>query len=138
MELSFFNSLTFFGVSLALISILVFLLLLIAIPGFFIWLSLALIGKRRPLLKCGFANLIAFISSAFLTFILSFSPLIILSPLIFVLIYLWVFKELLDLGWSDAILAMVISVAFVMLLSAIFSLSFSAFFKPAWLPNFRF
>jgi len=120
---------------IALISFLVLLILLIVIPGFFLWISLGIIGKRRSLLKCGFANLIALISSAFITLILSFIPLIdLITPVIFVLIYLWVFKEILNLGWLHAIFAVIVSVACVMLLSIIFSMFFSAIFKPPWIP----
>ncbi len=118
-----------------LIFVVVLLTLLVIIPGFFIWLSLAVIGNRRPLLKCGLANLVAFISSAFITFVLSIiTSLILLSPLVFILFYLWVFKELLDLGWLQALLAVVLSVGCVMLLSAIFG-SLFVFFKPLWIPH---
>uniref|UniRef100_A0A7C3MBM6 Uncharacterized protein n=1 Tax=Archaeoglobus fulgidus TaxID=2234 RepID=A0A7C3MBM6_ARCFL len=118
-----------------LIFVVVLLTLLVIIPGFFIWLSLALIGNRRPLLKCGIANLVAFVASAFITFVLSMiPPLILLSPLVFILLYLWVFKELLDLGWLHAFIAVVLSVGCVMLLSAIFGFLF-AFFKPLWIPH---
>ncbi|MCS7143704.1 MAG: hypothetical protein NZ879_01645 [Archaeoglobaceae archaeon] len=140
MERFFFDSVTILGLGfLALLSLIVLILLLIVVPGFFIWLALALIGKKRSLFKCGFANLVAFVASAFITTILSSIPLLILfSPLIFALIYLWVFKEILDLGWLHAIVAVLISVACVMVLTAIFSMIFSAIFKPPWLINFRF
>ncbi len=136
----FSDSLSILGMGLiALISLLVMLILLIVIPGFFLWLSLGIIGKKRSLLKCGFANLIALISSAFITLILSFIPLIgLVAPVIFALVYLWVFKELLDLGWFHAIFAVIISVACVMLLSIIFSTLFSAIFKPPWIPHHHF
>lgn len=130
------------GLSLVAIALLALILaLLIVIPGFFIWLSLTLLGKRRSLIKCGFANLVAFVSSAFITFLISFIPILtLLSPLIFAILYLWVFKELLDLGWLHAIFAVIISIVCVMLLSVIFGVLFSAIFKPPWVPQvyFRF
>ncbi|MDI9642300.1 MAG: hypothetical protein QFX37_02120 [Archaeoglobales archaeon] len=136
----FSDSITILGLSLiALVSLLVLILLLIVVPGFFIWLALAIIGKRRALFRCGIANLVAFVSSAFITIVLSIIPLMTLfSPLIFAIVYLWVFKELLDLGWLNAIVAVIISVACVMVLSAIFSVVFSAIFKPPWIAHFRF
>lgn len=140
MEQFFSDSITILGLGLfAIVSLLVLLLLLIVVPGFFIWLALAIIGKRRSLFKCGLANLVAFVASAFITTVLSLIPLLSLfSLLIFVIIYLWVFKELLDLGWLHAIIAVLISVACVMILSAIFSMIFSAIFKPPWITHFRF
>ncbi|MEG9194834.1 MAG: hypothetical protein V6S10_05885 [Candidatus Methanoglobus sp.] len=142
MEPYFSDSLSILGLGLiALILLLVLFTLLIVIPGFLLWLSLRAIGKKRPLLKCGLANLIALICSAFITLILFFIPLIdLIAPLIFVVIYLWVFKEILDLGWSHAIFAVIISVACVMLLSMIFSMLFYAIFRPPWLllQHFRF
>lgn len=140
MEQFFFDAIAILGISLvSIVFLLILLLLLIIIPGFFIWVALALIRKKRPLLKCGFANLVAFVASAFITLILSFIPLLtFFAPLIFVAIYLWVFKELLDLGWLQAILAVIISVLCVMILSLIFGAMFSAIFKPPWAPHFRF
>lgn len=140
MEQFFFDTITILGMGLiSIIFLLIVLLLLIVIPGFFIWIALALIRKRRPLFKCGFANLVAFVASASLTLILSFIPLLTLfAPLIFAVIYLWVFKEILDLGWLHAILAVIISVICVMILSLIFGAMFSAVFKPPWAPHFRF
>ncbi|MEM2726701.1 MAG: hypothetical protein QXV61_00385 [Archaeoglobaceae archaeon] len=140
MEQFFSDSITILGLSLiALVSLLVLILLLIVVPGFFIWLALAIIGKRRSLFRCGIANLVAFVASAFITIVMSIIPLITLfSPLIFAIVYLWVFKELLDLGWLHAIVAVIISVACVMVLSAIFSMIFSAIFKPPWIAHFRF
>ncbi|MDI9610129.1 MAG: hypothetical protein QFX36_02250 [Archaeoglobales archaeon] len=140
MERFFSDSITILGLSLiALVSLLVLILLLIVVPGFFIWLALAIIGKKRSLFRCGIANLVAFISSAFITIVLSIIPLMTLfSPLIFAIVYLWVFKELLDLGWLNAIVAVIISVVCVMVLSAIFSMIFSAIFKPPWIAHFRF
>lgn len=140
MEQFFSDAITILGMSLiSLIFLLILLLLLIVIPGFFIWIALAVIGKKRPLLKCGFANLVAFIASAFITMILSSIPLLtIFAPLIFAVIYLWVFKELLDLRWLHAILAVIISVVCVMILSMIFGGMFSTIFKPPWAPHFRF
>ncbi|MEM4617056.1 MAG: hypothetical protein QXY19_08670, partial [Archaeoglobaceae archaeon] len=60
------------------------------------------------------------------------------APIIFAVIYLWVFKEILDLRWLQAILAVIISVICVMILSLIFGMMFSAIFKPPWAPHFRF
>lgn len=140
MELSLSDSVTILGLTLsAIISLLILIFLLIVIPGFFIWLSLALVGKKRSIFRCGLANLVAFVASAFITVILSSIPLItIFSPLIFAIIYLWVFKEILDLGWLHAILAVIISVACVMILSMLFAMIFSAIFKPPWVVDFRF
>lgn len=122
-----------------LISLFLLLLLLVIIPGFFIWFALALVGKKRSLFRCGFANLVAFVASAFITTILSSVPfLIILSPLIFALLYLWIFKEILDLGWLHAIFAVIISILCVIVLSMIFSIIFSTIFRLPWIPNFRF
>ncbi|MCS7130117.1 MAG: hypothetical protein NZ872_01710 [Archaeoglobaceae archaeon] len=124
---------------MSLLLLIFLILLLIIIPGFFIWLALALLGKKRSIFKCGLANLVSLVASVVITSILSLIPLLaMISPLIFALIYLWVFKEILDLGWIYAILVVLISIACVMLLSIVFIILFSAFFKPPWIPGFGF
>ncbi|MCX8172109.1 MAG: hypothetical protein N3D09_00655 [Archaeoglobaceae archaeon] len=136
----FLSDSTILEISLITTGLLLLLLfLLIIVPGFFIWFALILTGKRRSIFKCGFANLVAFVASASITLILVMIPLLSLfSPIIFLVIYLWVFKEILDLGWLRAIFTVAIGVACVMILSIIFTIIFSAIFKPPWIPEFRF
>uniref|UniRef100_A0A7C3VM79 Uncharacterized protein n=1 Tax=Archaeoglobus fulgidus TaxID=2234 RepID=A0A7C3VM79_ARCFL len=97
----------------------VFLLLAIVIPGLFIWIGLKVLGKDRGVLRCGFANLAAFVITSFFAFVLHFTPLVVVLPLLGFLIYLYILKTLLDISFIEAFAATVIAGVVIFLIAVI-------------------
>jgi len=100
----------------ALWLLLAFITLSILIPGFLIWVGLKVIGKKRSIVKCGFSNFAAFLITAVVSLFLHFTPFAILIPLIAFVVYFYVLKTLLDIGFIEALLATLIAgiVAFLL------------------------
>ena len=94
-----------------------FLILLIIIPGISLWVSLRLIGKRRGIIRCGVANLSAFLISVIFAGAISFIPfLTFLTPIIFLIIYFYILKEILDVNLIEAFAATAISLLVMLIL----------------------
>ncbi len=111
----------------------VFLLSAIVLPGIFIWIGLKIIGKERGILRCGMANLAAFVITSFVAFILHFTPLAIILPFLGFLIYLYVLKTLLDISFIEAFAATIIAGVVIFLVSVALLLIFGVwmlFFTP--------
>nr|WP_276627787.1 hypothetical protein [Archaeoglobus fulgidus] len=102
----------------------VFLISAIILPGFFIWIGLKVVGKERDVLRCGMANFAAVVITAVVAFILHFTPLVLLLPLLAFLIYLYVLKTLLDVGFIEAFAATIIAGVVIFLLAVILLLIF--------------
>ncbi len=120
----------------------VFLISAIILPGFFIWIGLKVIGKDRGVLRCGMANFAAFVITAIVAFILHFTPLVVLLPLLTFLIYLYVLKILLDVGFIEAFAATIIAGVVIFLLAVVLLLIFGVWLlftpPPAQMMHVRF
>ena len=120
----------------------VFLVSEIILPGFFIWIGLKVIGKDRGVLRCGMANFAAFVITAIVAFILHFTPLVVLLPLLTFLIYLYVLKILLDVGFIEAFAATIIAGVVIFLLAVVLLLIFGVWLlftpPPAQMMHVRF
>ncbi len=115
------------------LSLLIFAALSILIPGFFIWIGLKIIGEDRSVIRCGLANLVALVSAFIIATLLSFTPLALFSPLIYLIVYLYVLKEFLDISFLEALAATVISALVVFVVSLVVALAFGTwmlFFMP--------
>jgi hypothetical protein len=131
--------LPFAAISAISISFLVFLILSVIVPGFFIWLGLKLIGKERGIVRCGLANLAAVLFATILAALIGLIPVInLITPLAFFLTYLYGLKSLLDVGILEAfvatVLATVIIVAIAFVMAVITGLWFVSFAPPARFP----
>jgi len=125
--LPFFDFLSFGVATLA------FFLISIIVPGFFIWVAFKVLGKDRGILHCGFANFAAFLVTAAVSFLLHFTPLVVFLPLIAFILYLYIFKNLLDVSFLEAFLATIIAGVIVFLTAIVLMVLFGTwmlFFTP--------
>lgn len=116
-----------------------FVALSILIPGFLIWVGLKAIGKKRSIFKCGLANFTAFSITAIVSFFLHFTPLAILIPLLAFLIYFYVLKTLLDIGFIEAFVATLIAGIVAFLLAILILVIFGIWLfltPPPQMPHF--
>lgn len=114
----------FFDLFALSIASLVFLVLSIIVPGFFIWLGFKVLGRERGILKCGLANFAAFFITAILSFLLSLTPVALILPILAFLIYLYTMKTLLDVSFLEALGATIIAAIVVILVSFVVMLLF--------------
>lgn len=123
----FFN---FFA--LAPVSLILFFLISIILPGVFIWAGLKVLGKDRGILRCGVANFAAFTITVVISVLLHFTPLTILLPLIAFLVYLYIMKSLLDISFIEAFAATIIAGAILIAVAFILLFIFGVwlFFTP--------
>ncbi len=123
------------------IAVLTFALVSILIPGVFIWIALKLLGKDRGIIRCGLANLAAFIFAAIIAAILHFTPLIFFVPIISFVVYLYALKLLLDISFLEAFVATIIASIVIfftaLILAAIFG-TWLLFFPQPHMAGVRF
>jgi len=91
------------------------LLISILVSGFFLWIGLKVIGKKRGILEAGLANFAASIFAAVIFGISAVIPFFgIFSPFIGFLAYLYALKALLKVSMIEAIVVSVVaSIAFI-------------------------
>ncbi|MET1124347.1 MAG: hypothetical protein ABWW66_03655 [Archaeoglobaceae archaeon] len=116
---------------------LIFFLVSLAAPGFFIWLAFRLLGRERSFLRCIFANFASFVAAGLILTILHFTPLFAISLLAAFFTYLYVMKELLDVSLTEAFLATVVAVAIVIVVLFVLALVFG-FWLVSPMPTPRF
>ena len=123
---------------------LLFAILSIVISGIFIWIGLKVIGRERGLIRSSIANLAAFVFASTVAVILHFTPLVVFLPLIVFLIYLYILKVLLDIGFIEALAATIIATlvvfiaAFILMVIFGIWLLFTPFTHPQHMINVKF
>ncbi len=110
------------------LSLTVFFILLLLLPGTFIWLGLKFIGKDRKLLKCVIANLGAFLFASIIFVALFITPLSFFSFLIFILVYIYSIKIILEISFVEALAATILALAMGFLLVVVLFLIFPIMF----------
>ncbi|MDI9646063.1 MAG: hypothetical protein QFX40_05150 [Archaeoglobales archaeon] len=111
------------------LSLTVFFILLILLPGAFIWLGLKFIGKDRRLLKCIIANLGAFLFASIIFVAMFITPLSFFSFLVFILVYLYSIKIVLEISFVEALAATILALAIGFLLFVALLLIFPIMFS---------
>ncbi|MCD6494256.1 MAG: hypothetical protein J7K36_10800 [Archaeoglobaceae archaeon] len=119
------------------------LILSILISGFFVWISLKIIGKKKGILEASLANLGAVVFASIVTIAIALIPLIgYISPIGGYFAYLYALKVLLNISMFDSFLVSIVSVVVFVLLSTLISFVFGiwllkyALFKPMFRPFF--
>ncbi len=105
--------------------VVLFVLLSLFLPGIFIWLGLKIIGRNVSVVKCALANLAALVVAFIITTLLSLTPLGLIFPLIFLLVYLYTLKALLDISFLEALGATIISAVIIGIIGIILALIFN-------------
>jgi hypothetical protein len=116
------------------------LLFSILLSGFFLWIGIRIMGKKRGILKAGLANLAAGIFAFVIVTIVASIPILgMFFPIAGYLAYLYALKAVLDLSLIEAFLAsMLASIAFVLLSMLVAMLIGIWFFKFAAFPQVHF
>lgn len=98
------------------------LLLTILFSGFFLWIGLRLIGRRKGILEAGLANLAAGIFAFIVLVVIAAIPLIgIISPIMSYFAYLYALKAILNINMLEAFLVSIISSLVFFFVSALIS-----------------
>ena len=85
-------------------------LLTILFSGFFLWIGLRLIGKRKGILEAGLANLAAGIFASIILLIVAAIPLFgVISPIVGYFAYLYALKAILDINLLEAFVVSIVS-----------------------------
>ncbi len=115
--------LEFLGIGIALILFIVAVLVAIVISGFFLWIALKIVGEDRGIIEAGIANLVAGFASLITLSILSLiPPLILLSPVIAFVVYVYVLDLILHIGFVKAIAVSVIANLVFLVVSGIIAM----------------
>jgi len=99
-------------------------LILIISSGLVIWLSLRLIGKNRNLIQCSIANFASLIFSALITSLFTFSPFLLFSPIIFLFLYFYGLKALLNINFLEAVIVVILSSIVIFIAGILFEILF--------------
>ncbi len=118
----------------SLVSVL-FILLSLFLPGIFIWIGFKLIGRDVSVIRCALANLAALVVAFIVTAALSLTPLVLIFPVIFFLVYLYTLKVLLDVSFLEALGATVISAVIIWIIGAILALVFNVWILSSFVPK---
>ncbi len=112
------------------------LIISIVFSGFFLWIGLRIIGKRKGILEAGLANIAAGIFAfAVLTVAGTIPFFIIMSPVIGYLAYLYALKVLLKISLFDAFLASILASLVFYVLAMVINLFMGIwFFKFGMVP----
>ncbi len=113
----------FLGIGVALILFIVAVLVAIVISGFFLWIALRIVGEDRGIIEAGIANILAgFASLITLSVISLIPPLILLSPVIAFVVYVYVLDLILHIGFVKAIAVSVIANLVFLVVSGIIAM----------------
>ncbi len=107
------------------ITLLVFFIAVILIPGFFIWIGLKLLGRDVGVIRAGFANFVAVIFASVLAYLFLATPLFFLAPLISFVAYFYALKSLLDVSFIEAFAATIIASIVIAVIAFIMALFFT-------------
>ena len=113
----------FLGIGVALILFIVAVLVAIVISGFFLWIALRIVGEDRGIIEAGIANILAgFASLITLSVISLIPPLILFSPVIAFVVYVYVLDLILHIGFVKAIAVSVIANLVFLVVSGIIAM----------------
>ena len=108
---------------IALILFFVALLVAIVVSGFFLWIALKIVGEDRGIIEAGIANLVAGFASLITLSILSLiPPLVLLSPVIAFVVYVYFLDLILHIGFVKAIAVSVIANLVFLVVSGIIAM----------------
>jgi hypothetical protein len=136
MKVPFFGNLPLLAGS-AFLAILIFFVLIIVVPGFFIWLGMKFLGKDVGVIRCGIANFIAIVFASVLSYLLYPTPLFFFIPLISFVAYFYAMKSLLKVSFIEAFAATLIASVIIIVLSGLM-IFFFGFPVPKTLPRIHF
>ncbi len=110
---------------LELLIAIIFLLLIIAISGFFIWIGLKMIGKKVGIIEAGLANIASGFFAIAAGSIVSILPFFgIFAPIVAYFVYLYMLKALLNVSLLEAFVASIIASIVFMAVSSLFAALF--------------